>query len=115
MKLPMDQPKNPIEPGPKPRLSLNHLSQIVDFLKSQNLEIWVTITEWGIEGVKEHLRQEPYSEVSLVADGLNGIRASYDRGRDRLEISFHNGFEEPHHPVRQAVESWLSENFDMSR
>jgi hypothetical protein len=110
----MDQTKNPIEQVPKPKLSLDDLPKVVEFLRSIGLQPWQYFEHASMEQIKDELRNQG-NTIPLVMEGTNGIRASYEAYEDRFAVWFTNGFDDPQNETRRKIEAWLSENFDLSR
>lgn len=92
----------------KPRMSLDKLKVIMDYLKSINMEATPHMRDVGA-ATKSLLEGKP---VPLVSDGLCGVRISYNRRLGRLKVWFTNGFENPEEPTRKKIEEWIKENFD---
>lgn len=91
---------------PKPKLGLQSLQAVLDFLKENNFNVAIK----DINTAKTYLI-ELGSSLPLVRDGADGIRAEYDEGNDKLTIWFTNGFADPKNEQRQKVQAWIDENF----
>jgi hypothetical protein len=78
-------------------LSGNDLPKIQEFLKSLGLEL----IPYNLDN-ETNIAGNP-----LVRDGLNGIRATYNKRRDRLSVWFTNNFENPNNEIRKQVESFI--------
>jgi hypothetical protein len=78
-------------------LSGSDLPKIQDFLESLGLSLmpYDLDDETNIVG------------NPLVRDGLNGIRATYDKWDDELTVWFTNNYEDPNNETRKRVESFL--------
>jgi hypothetical protein len=98
--------ENKIEIKEKQKLGLGRLPEVIDFLKTLNLDIAVH----DMENAKQYLLDVGHS-LPLVRDGLDGIRASYDKRRDDLSVWFTNGFDNKNNETRIIVEKWISNNF----
>lgn len=90
----------------KENLGLEQLPKVLDFLRSLGMEIAVR----DIERAKEYLLDIGES-LPLVRDGLDGIRAGYNKRKDILKIWFTNSFQNPDNEKRKIVEKWISDNF----
>jgi len=90
----------------KENLGLEQLPKVLDFLRSQDMEIAVN----DIERAKQYLLDMGNS-LPLVRDGLDGIRAGYNKRKDILSIWFTNGFQNPNNEKRKIIEKWISDNF----
>ena len=79
-------------------LSGNDLPKIQEYLKSIGLEL----TPYDLDN-KTNIVGNP-----LVRDGLNGVRATYNKRRDILSVWFTNNFESQDNEIRQKVETFIN-------
>jgi hypothetical protein len=100
---------NNVEQNEKPKLGLEQLPKVVEYLQSLGLRSAIH----DIEDAKQYLQTFGHS-LPLVRDGVDGIRADYDKRRDELKIWFTNGYEDPENEQRQEIKNWIKENFTTS-
>lgn len=90
----------------KPKLGIEQLENVLSYLKSLNLNVAVE----DLKEAKEYLN-DICSDLILVRDGMDGIRADYDKDEDKLVIWFTNGFQNPTNEKRVEIEKWIKNNF----